>query len=336
MRTIDVIIPTLRPGESFEKLLKRLLLQRVPVRRVLVANTEESGWDAARFAPLFEGAGTELSVWHLSRAEFDHGRTRHEAILRSDADMVVCMTQDCIPYDRDLIGNLEKALYAAPDIAAAYARQLPAADCSALERLTRQFNYPPAGRVKGKADLDELGIKTFFCSNVCAAYKRDLYLELGGFIRRTIFNEDMIFAARAVEAGYRIAYAANAQVIHSHNYTPAQQIRRNFDLAVSQADHPEIFQAVSSEGEGLRLVKETAARLWSSGRAAQIPRLIVQSGCKYAGYVLGKHYKRLPRPLVLALTMNRAYWEENGAKREDEMRDKEKRAAAQADGGRDG
>ena len=31
---------------------------------------------------------------------------------------------------------------------------------------------------------------------------------------------------------------------------------------------------------------------------------------KYAGYLLGKNYRKLPRPMVLWLTMNRAYWKE--------------------------
>lgn len=36
--------------------------------------------------------------------------------------------------------------------------------------------------------------KTFFCSNVCAMYRRSIYEKLGGFVKHTIFNEDMIFA----------------------------------------------------------------------------------------------------------------------------------------------
>ena len=30
-------------------------------------------------------------------------------------------------------------------------------------------------------------------------------------------------------------------MIHSHQYTNWQQLRRNFDLGVSQADHPEVY-----------------------------------------------------------------------------------------------
>ena len=217
MRKADVIIPTFKPGDKLEKLLRRLLEQSVPVGRVIIMNTEEKYWDAERFESLFEGEDTKLTVCHIRQSEFDHGRTRHEGILKSDADVCICMTHDCVPYDRNLVKELLEALDASERVAAAYARQLPAADCGVIERYTRDFNYPAVSRLKGKEDEDELGIKTYFCSNVCAAYRRDIYLKLGGFTKKTIFNEDMIFAGHAVEAGYQIAYAADAQVIHSHN-----------------------------------------------------------------------------------------------------------------------
>lgn len=308
-KKIDIIIPTYKPGDKLEALLKRLLTQTILPNRIILMNTEECFWDAERFESLFDGRSVGLTVQHLSRSAFDHGGTRHRGILLSDADICICMTQDAVPYDRRLIEELVKALISSERTAAAYARQLPAADCKPAERYTRQFNYPEKSRLKGKEDLDELGIKTYFCSNVCAAYRRARYLELGGFIRKTIFNEDMIFAGHAVSQGYQIAYAAEAKVIHSHNYGVLEQLHRNFDLAVSQADHPEIFAGIRSEGEGIRLVRETAGWLIKSGRGYLIPNLVLQSGFKYLGYLLGKHYKCLPRFAVRFLTMNRAYWE---------------------------
>ena len=303
---LDIIIPTYRPGEQLEELLKRLLKQELLPDRIIIMNTEEDLWDAERFESLFDGSPVGLTVQHLSREAFDHGGTRHRGILLSDADVCLCMTQDAIPYDRKLTGKLVEAVSSSDRIAAAYARQLPAADCGPVERYTRQFNYPEQSRVKGKEDLEELGIKTYFCSNVCAAYVRERYFQLGGFTRKTIFNEDMIFAGHAVQAGYRIAYAADAQVIHSHNYSAMEQLHRNFDLAVSQADHPEVFAGVRSEGEGIRLVKQTAVWLVKTGRFWLVPDLVLKSGFKYAGYLLGKNYRKLPRPMVLWLTMNRA------------------------------
>ena len=88
---------------------------------------------------------------------------------------------------------------------------------------------------------------------MCAAYDREVYQKMGGFTERAIFNEDMIYAGTMVQNGYTVVYAADARVYHSHNYSGRQQFHRNFDLGVSQAEHPEIFEGVPSEGEGIRL-----------------------------------------------------------------------------------
>ena len=105
----------------------------------------------------------------------------------STADLVVCMTQDAMPADETLIEELVKP-FGDPEVWAAYARQLPNEECREVEKYTRSFNYPEQSMVKTKEDLDRLGIKTFFCSNVCAAWRREKYLELGGFVKHTIFN----------------------------------------------------------------------------------------------------------------------------------------------------
>ncbi len=305
---VDVIIPVYGPGNRLLELFDRLGNQTVPVDRLIIMNTEKSLWDKWE-KTLEPGRLPEnLSVYHVTKEEFDHGATRNAGIENSDADVCVCMTHDALPADKNLIKALTDALYSGDDIAVAYARQLPAKDCNVIERHTRDFNYPDKSRVKRISDLDTLGIKTYFCSNVCAAYKREIYMNLGGFIRKTIFNEDMIFAAKAMKNGYAVYYAADARVIHSHNYTAVEQFHRNFDLAISQADNPDVFSGIRSEGEGIRMVKDTARWLVKTGRAYLVPKLVVDSGFKYMGYLAGKRYKKLPRGLVVKLSMNRNYW----------------------------
>lgn len=117
-------------------------------------------------------------------------------------------------------------------------------------------------------------------------------------------------AAHMVQAGYGIAYQADAKVFHSHNYSYTQQFCRNFDLAVSQADHPEIFADISSESEGIRLVKKTAAYLMQEKKPWLIPDLILASGFKFLGYKAGQNYKKLPKSLIRKFTMNPSYWEQ--------------------------
>lgn len=302
-KTVDVIIPAYHPGKEFATLIKRLEKQSVPIHRIIVMNTEESMWNKE-----WEKLSGVMEVHHLAKSEFDHGGTRAWAAELSDADVMVFMTQDAMPADRELLAELLKALDQEENIAAAYARQLPNAECSFVERYTRAFNYPDRSVVKTKDDLDKYGIKTFFCSNVCAAYKKDIYEKQGGFVRRTIFNEDMIYAGGLIQEGYRIAYAAEARVIHSHNYNCMQQFHRNFDLGVSQAEHPEIFEGVPSEGEGMRLVKKTLAYLIHSGRVWLIPGFVLQCAGKYAGYLAGKKFRKLPKKFILWCTMSPNYW----------------------------
>ena len=307
---VTVLIPTFRPDRKLNELLRRLSKQTMLPSRVLLMNTVEGDEDGQLTESVdeFRDCFPVLSVFHVDRKEFDHGGTRHLGMSFADTELVLCMTQDAIPKDRHLISSLAK-WFDDPLVAAAYGRQLAAKGCSPEERFTRSFNYPETSRVKSKEDLEELGIKTFFCSDVCAMWRRETYFEMGGFERRTIFNEDMILAGKMIRAGYRVVYDADAQVWHSHSYSCVKQLKRNFDLGVSQAEHPEVFSMASSTGEGIKMVKQNAAWLLRSGNVIRIPKLILDSGCKYIGYFLGKRYRKLPRKLILKLTDNRTYWE---------------------------
>ncbi len=309
MQEVDVIIPVYRPKEEFLEVLDRLENQSIPVHQIILFNTEQKYWDELTYNHPRRNRYSNISVFHISKREFDHGRTRREAVKKSSAPVFVMMTQDAVPVDKFLLERITEPLLD-QKVAVSYARQLPGKDAGPVERFTRNFNYPEESRVKSKKDLGELGIKTFFCSNVCAAYNREIYEEQGGFIRRAIFNEDMIYAAGCIRDGYKIAYAAKAQVIHSHQYTNKEQFRRNFDLGVSQAEHPEVFDSVPSESEGIKLVKQTAAYLRQEKQSRLILPMCVTSAYKLLGYRLGKNYKKLSSKRILKYTMNREYWKE--------------------------
>lgn len=301
---IDVIIPVYRPTEKLHKVLYGLSRQTYLPEQIILLHTRD-GIKLDVSACKDRVSVTEIPILEK---EFDHGRTRDLGIRMSDADIVVMMTQDAVPADLFLLEKLSEALKEHPDAVAAYARQIPDQNCGLLEKYTRVFNYPPKSQIKSQKDLPELGIKTYFCSNVCAAYRRGVYLELGGFPHPVIFNEDLIFAAGAVRSGWKIIYKADARVIHSHEYTYRELIRRNFDQGVSQACHPEIFGKVKSEKEGMHLICTLVKKLLKERKYLQIMQLFVESGCKYLGYQMGKHYGRLPESLIMKLTLNRNYW----------------------------
>lgn len=97
--------PAYRPGEEFEKLLERLSAQKYPINKILVMNTEKKFWKET-----WEQEYPLVEVRHLTKEEFDHGGTRRQAAELSDAEILVFMTQDAMPADRELIGALVGAL----------------------------------------------------------------------------------------------------------------------------------------------------------------------------------------------------------------------------------
>lgn len=302
-KSVDIIIPTYRPDETVVYLIKKLLKQTYPIHEIHIIDTE-----TGIFPKELKNLSDKIRISKIKPEQFDHGGTRHEGAMQSHTDIIVYMTQDAMPVNEYLVEELVKA-FDNEKIAAAYARQLPNSKCNVIERYTRAFNYPEQSRIKSLKDLETLGIKTYFCSDVCAAYRKSVYESLGGFEEKTIFNEDMIMAAKIIQSGGLVKYVAEAKVIHSHNYNCKQQFQRNFDLAVSQVEHPEVFQNIKSESEGMRLVKNTMIYLIKIKKPWLIIKLILQSGFKYMGYCLGKKYGQLPMWLIKKCTMNQRYWE---------------------------
>lgn len=307
MLEVDVIIPVYRPSRKFLELLDMLELQSLPIGKIILINTEKKYFDQLTEGTNFGEKHKKLVVEHITKEEFDHGGTRNFGVSLSKAPYFIMMTDDAVPADEQLVERL-LAPFEDEKVGMAYARQMPAEECGVIERYTRSFNYPDAPCLKSAEDLKDMGIKAFFASNVCAAYRRDVFDRLKGFTDHTIFNEDMIYARGLLNAGYRIAYAADAKVVHSHNYSGKEQLKRNFDLGVSHADYPEIFSGLSTESEGIRLVKKTCAYLFQIGKPWLVFKLIWQSGCKYLGYFLGKRYKNLSQNMRKNLSMNKGYW----------------------------
>mgnify|MGYP004595122041 FL=1 len=300
---VDAVIPAYKPGHDLRELVEKLLDQTVRLGRIIIINTDREFFDEKEYliAPAVE-------VVHITRHEFDHAGTRNMGLRMSDADYVLFMTMDAIPKDNYLVEKLLSGFRRADNIAVSYARQLPKKDCNRIEQITREFNYPAQSRVQTSDDIKELGIKAYFCSDVCAMYDTSIYRSLGGFKAPAIFNEDMVYAAGALDAGYAVSYCADALVYHSHNYTGRQYYRRNFDLGVSQADHPEIFERFNVKGTGMQLVRKSLAQICRRGTPADIIRLVYYSGMKYLGFRKGKNYHKLSLKSCLKHTSDKEYW----------------------------
>ena len=303
----DIVIPTFRPDrEKLSSMLDRLYTQTRKPGTIIIVNTGREYWDTE-----LEKKYPSLRVIHIREEEFDHGETRNLGWRAGDGEIVVFMTQDAMPADENLLENLCRHFENDPAACtgAVYAKQIPDENCSWLEKETRAFNYPDRMRVGSSETVAEYGIKAYFCSNVCAAYRRHVLEEAGGFDRPCIFGEDMLAAADMIHNGYRILYDPEAAVIHSHTYTLRQQFRRNFDIGVCHARNSWLFDTVPGTGEGVRLVKSLAVKSIRSFHPGALPEIVLVTGAKYAGYRLGKSWKRLPKSVVKRFSANEKFWD---------------------------
>jgi len=299
---VAVIILTLNAGGQLPRLLNVINNQSVQPCDVLVIDS--SSEDDTLSVAVNSGVRTET----IPRDKFDHGATRNFGARLTTSDILVYFTQDSLPADDKLIENLTRSFKEDQTIGATYARQLPWPEAGSIEAFSRLFNYPNSSVVKSITSLQKLGIKTFFISNSCAAYRRSVFEELGGFPEYQIMDEDLVLAARMITDGHKVAYIADAVVYHSHEYTLWQQFSRYFDIGVALNSQRWILKLARSESEGSHFFKEEIKYLWRTKKAHLIPYALVDAVAKYVGYRLGLMETHIPLCLKKKLSMHKHFW----------------------------
>jgi rhamnosyltransferase len=296
-----VIVPTLNAAADWTQFAPGLLASVLP-QQVLIIDSQST--DAT--VQLAERSG--FRVHSIPRGEFNHGGTRQLAAdIMDGAELLVYLTQDAIVADAQAIGNLI-SVFADPQIAAAYGRQLPRSGAGAIERHARHFNYPEGPQLRSVETRKQLGFRTIFISNSFAAYRRSALLEVGGFPTNVIFGEDTVIAARLLTAGHRIAYVPKACVFHSHAYNWRQEFRRYFDIGVLHGrEHWLLEQFGAATGEGKRFI-QSELRYLLHHDPLLIPSALIRSAMKISGYRLGRMEKKLSPGIKMQLSMHRNFW----------------------------
>lgn len=280
---ISLIIPTCNAEKYLDSLLTSINSQTLIPDEIIIVDSESDD----RTVDICEKY-SNVRVIMIKRKDFDHGATRDMALKQSKGEIVIFMTQDALPADKYFIKNLVAPLLADKKMAVVSGRQLPRNDATKMERLVREFNYPDKSNVREKKDLPKYGIKTYYCTDVCAAYNRQIYLELGGFEYPLRTNEDMFYAAVAVKNGYKVAYEASAKVIHSHNMTLKQQYERNYIQGIEIERHKELLGDVSMNSEGTKLVKYVSKELLKKGDIISFVHFGFDCIARYLGNKKGK------------------------------------------------
>jgi rhamnosyltransferase len=224
-------------------------------------------------------------------------------------DILVFMTQDAVLTDSRAIERLIAPFAIDPRIVAVYGRQLPKADATIFGEHLRSFNYPDTSEVRCFEDRHKYGFKTAFISNSFAAYRKLPLEGIGYFEEGLLFGEDAYTVTKLLSKGFCVAYAADACVFHSHNYSILQDFKRYFDIGVFHARHQTLIEKFGTPiAEGRRYVQSEFSLLIKRKKYWLLPESCVRNLAKFLAYNLGKRYSLIPFRLSMRLSMNRKWW----------------------------
>ncbi|NPA39168.1 MAG: glycosyltransferase family 2 protein [Thermodesulfobacteria bacterium] len=299
---LSIIIPTYCAEEYLDRLLKSLSVQTVKPQEVIIidSSSPDRTVEIANF--------WKAKVIVIPKQKFDHGETRTLAGKAANGEVLIYITQDVMPCDEKAIENLIKPFYQDKKVGATFGRQIPYPDATLFAKHLRLYNYPDKSYVKSLKDKEKYGLKTCFCSNSFAAYRKSVLEEVGWFKSGLIFGEDMHVAAKILLKGYKIAYVAEAKVYHSHSYTVWQEFKRYFDIGVFHKRENWILKEFG-KAEGGRYVKSEFKYLLKNGAYHLIPEFFIRNILKFLGYKLGYNYDKLPKSLIKKLSMHSFWWD---------------------------
>ncbi|HOF25393.1 MAG TPA: glycosyltransferase family A protein [Anaerolineaceae bacterium] len=205
----SVIIRSYNEEKHLGRLLEGIAQQTVKdVEIILVDSGSTDG-------TLTVAARYPVQVVHIAPEEFTFGRSLNLGIQVASAELLVFASAHVYPVYPDW---LEKMLapFADPQIALVYGKQRGGQSSKYSERQIFASWYPDDAQQYQESP---------FCNNANAAVRRSLALE-HPYNETLPGLEDLEWATRMMNAGYKIHYAPEAEIIHVHNETPRAVFNR--------------------------------------------------------------------------------------------------------------
>lgn len=309
---VTVAIPTLNAGPRLRQVLSAVAGQVVDrPTEILVCDSQSTDGTAA----VARSYGAR--VLSIERSRFSHGGTRNLLVSESRGAHVAFLTQDAVPAQTDWLQSLLDGFEVAPDVGLVFGpyQPVPGASPSVARELTEWFasftdgpyrvdTLAPEQRDRpARAFLGHLGY--FTDANGCvarAAWERVPFRDIP-------YAEDHLLAQDMLRAGYAKVYVSGAPVIHSHEYTPSQWLRRSFDEAralreiygLAPASHPRAALLGVRGGVGADRRWLRAHHLPADARALASSLLV--HGARATGTMLGARADALPGWLRAQLSL---------------------------------
>lgn len=225
----------------------------------------------------------------ISKQEFSHSLVRERAAFEAKGEILVFITQDIKIVDEYWLYHLTKDIITGK-CEAAFSRQIGYEEHK-VERYTREINYPAEKRIVSKDDIDRLGLMTFFFSDASSSISKDIFIKLNGYDNKNLpTNEDMYFAYKLIMNGYRIEYAADSKIIHSHDLSFKETLKRYGDIG-KFFDENKYLTEYSAGERGLTVLKYIVTRSIEDKKPLIIIDAIINFAARFIGMKFIKNKK---------------------------------------------
>jgi len=207
MESLWVVMRSRNDGWVVESTLKALRQQTLPHRLLVMDNASTDGTReiAQRYAD---------QLVDVPEGHYVPGRVLNQAMNLVDSPRVVFLNSDCTPQHADCLEELVRP-FGDPQVGAVYGRQLARPDCFPIYVRDALQMYPEGAAPAWRAAF----------SMASSAVRRSAWEQIP-FREDLAYSEDIDWSQRLREAGHQIAYASASRVMHSHNYTLSQWLRR--------------------------------------------------------------------------------------------------------------
>jgi rhamnosyltransferase len=226
---VSIVLPTKNAGPRLDAVLSAVQSQDT-TRTVEIVAFDSGSSDDTVAVLRRHGA----RVTQIPPSEFNHGETRNQAIASSRGRLVVLLTQDAVPANREWLEAL-LAPFVDEQVAGTYARQIPLPDADALTKrnLEQWVTGSTERRVQRLPDrasylrLHPLERYKLCCfDDVCSAVRRDTWERVP--YEWAYFAEDLDWGKKVLEAGWSVVYEPRAAVIHSHDRSIWYEYKRTY------------------------------------------------------------------------------------------------------------
>ena len=199
----SIVIRAYNEAQHIRQLLEGILQQTIQDVQIILVDSGSSD-DTLRIAETYP-----VEIYHIRPEEFSFGRSLNYGIAQARAEWVVFASAHVYPVYPDWLERLLAPLQDAKT-ALVYGKQRGSVRTKFSEHQVFSHWFP---------DVSVANQTHPFCNNANAAIRRSFWEEHP--YDETISGlEDLEWARWAMQQGYRIAYSAEAEIVHVHHETP--------------------------------------------------------------------------------------------------------------------